>query len=159
MSLLGFVRAHLSQARGHAAKGQLLRGARAQDLEKAVADWSRSLVEPTAFYRDCFRYFYLQLPSELQAHRRYFQLVQRGFGDDAFHAMWFLIFRKYRPRNFLEIGVYRGQILSLAALLQHQLRIEGEVAGISPFESLGDSVSKYAADIDYLADTRANFAH
>jgi hypothetical protein len=159
MWLLGFVRARLSQARGHAATRQLLRGARRQDLEQAVVDWSRSLVDPTAFYRDCFRYFYLQLPPELQAHRRYFQAAQRGFGDDAFHVMWFLIFRKYRPRNLLEIGVYRGQVLSLATLLQRRLRIEGEVAGISPFEPLGDSVSKYAADIDYLADTRANFAH
>jgi len=159
MSLLGFVRAHLSQARGHAATRRLLRGARPQDLEKAVADWSRSLIDPTAFYRDCFRYFHLRLPRELRAHRRYFQLNHRGFGDDAFHVMWFLIFRKYRPRNLLEIGVYRGQVLSLAALLQRRLRIEGEVAGISPFEPLGNSVSKYAADIDYLADTRGNFAH
>jgi predicted O-methyltransferase YrrM len=159
MSFLGFVRAHLSRVRGHAAKRQLLRGTRRHDLEAAVADWPRSLIDPTGFYRDCFRYFHLQLPPELQAHRRYFQSAQRGFGDDAFHVMWFLIFRKYGPRTFLEIGVYRGQVLSLAAMLQRQLDLPGEVVGISPFEALGDSVSEYEPNIDYLADTRANFAH
>lgn len=159
MSLLGFARAHLSRLRGEAAKWQLLRGARPEDLEAAITDRSRSLADPTAFYRDCFRYFYLQLPSELQAHRRYFRSARRGFGDDAFHVMWFLIFRKYRPRSFLEIGVYRGQVLSLAALLHRELGFEGEVVGISPFEPLGDSVSKYEPEVDYLTDTRANFAY
>jgi predicted O-methyltransferase YrrM len=159
MSLLGFVRAHLSQLRGYAARRRILRGARRQNLEKALTNWSRSLADPTGFYRDCFRYFHLQSPAELQAHRHYFQSSQLGFGDDAFHVMWFLLFRKYKPRIFLEIGVYRGQVLSLAALLQRQLGFQGEVVGISPFEALGDSVSKYDTEIDYLADTRANFAH
>jgi hypothetical protein len=59
----------------------------------------------------------------------------------------------------LEIGVYRGQTLSLAALLQKEFRCSGIVAGISPFLPAGDSVSTYRGDIDYEADTRNSFAH
>jgi hypothetical protein len=73
--------------------------------------------------------------------------------------MWFLLFREFRPQNFLEIGVYRGQTLSLAALLQRHLGCAGNATGISPFTSAGDSVSKYRGDVDYQQDTLANFAH
>jgi hypothetical protein len=34
-----------------------------------------------------------------------------------------------------------------------------EVQGISPFSSLGDSVSRYERRVDYWADTLANFDH
>jgi hypothetical protein len=73
--------------------------------------------------------------------------------------MWFLLFTEFRFASFLEIGVYRGQILSLASLLQRLADAPGDVTGISPFESIGDSVSKYQKHLDYLTDTRANFAH
>jgi hypothetical protein len=69
-----------------------------------------------------------------------------------------LLFREFRPRDFLEIGVYRGQTLSLAGLLQRRFGCVGTVAGISPFTSAGDSVSKYVADVDYLKDTLENVA-
>jgi hypothetical protein len=44
----------------------------------------------------------------LREPRHYFNQCRRGFGEDAFHAMWFLLFRQFRPVSFLEIGVYRG---------------------------------------------------
>src|SRR5687767_10257130 len=64
-------------------------------------DWARSLTDPTSFYLDCFRYFHRALPADLKAHRRYFTRAKRGFGEDAFHTMWFLLFREFRPRSFL----------------------------------------------------------
>ncbi|MEO7933694.1 MAG: class I SAM-dependent methyltransferase [Chthoniobacterales bacterium] len=104
-------------------------------------------------------FFYKHLPDDIRAHRRYFNAEQRGFGEEAFHVMWWMLFREFRPRHFLEIGVYRGQTLSLAALLQRKLGIEGSVTGISPFTSSGDAVSQYRKDLDYRADTLANFVH
>jgi hypothetical protein len=71
--------------------------------------------------------------------------------------MWFLLYREFQPKSFLEIGVYRGQMLSLLALLQKQWTGVVDVTGISPFTPLGDSVSRYPEDIDYLADTLQNF--
>ena len=61
--------------------------------------------------------FYLGVPDNLQRHRYYYSQNQRGFGEDAFHAAWFRLFEGNKPINCLEIGVYRGQTISLWALL------------------------------------------
>jgi predicted O-methyltransferase YrrM len=128
--------------------------------ENALEDWARSLYAPDGYYLECVRVFHsARFPSRLKAHRDFFQIAGRGFGEDAFHVMWWLLFRRLRPERFLEIGVYRGQSLSLAALLQRELGIDGTVTGISPFLPSGDAVSSYREDVDYLADTKANFAH
>jgi Methyltransferase domain len=126
----------------------------------ALSSWQRSLTEPTEYYLDCVRFFHgKDFPSPLKQHRSYFTASHRGFGEDAFHVMWWMLFHELRPAGFLEIGVYRGQTLSLAALLQREIGIAGSVTGISPFRPSGDSVSRYREQVDYLADTKANFAH
>src|SRR5689334_17046449 len=74
------------------------------NLERS--NWSRSLEDPTAFYLECTRYFQQSLPAELKAHRAYFHNVpgnRRGYGEDAFHVMWHLLFQEFRPATFLEI--------------------------------------------------------
>ncbi len=123
------------------------------------ADWARSLQEPTEFYLDCFRFFHQRLPVELREHRAYFSRAGRGFGEDAMHVLWFLLFQELKPARFLEIGVYRGQVLSLAAMLARLNGTACQVQGVSPFSPAGDGVSKYRADVDYLEDTLANFGH
>jgi hypothetical protein len=102
-------------------------------------------------------YFWHKCPSWVQEHRNYFSKENRGFGEDAFHALWFLLLRDTRPKFLFEIGVYRGQIISLWALISKQPNIPVEIHGISPFSPVGDSVSKYINDVDYYADTLANF--
>jgi hypothetical protein len=121
--------------------------------------WQQSLNDPTAFYFECLRYFYQELPAEIRAHRSFFCTEQRGFGENPFHVMWWLLFGEFKPSNFLEIGVFRGQTVSLAALCARLLNIRCEVFGISPFSPAGDSVSRYRKDVDYLEDTIANFDH
>lgn len=139
---------------------QKVLSAPAPDLHDFLrADWSRSLREPTTFYIEALRYFHQELPTEMKDHRAYFTANRRGFGEDAFHTLWWMLFEKFRPTNFLEIGVYRGQTLSLAALLQRHFGIKGKVVGISPFLPAGDLVSTYRRDVNYLDDTLANFAH
>jgi len=120
-------------------------------------DLASSLKDPDSYYLQAFQDFHRAVPEQLRKHREYFQQERRGFGEDAFHTMWWRLFRKFQPANFLEIGVYRGQVLSLISLLA---KIEGRdcrVTGISPFSSAGDSVSNYRKDLDYLQDTLANF--
>jgi hypothetical protein len=126
------------------------------------ANWDQSLRDPTGFYFECLRYFYHQLPLEVTKHRAYFHNVpgkRRGFGEDAFHVMWHLLFQEFKPANFLEIGVFRGQTLSLAAVCARMSGHLCDVHGISPFTAAGDAVSKYRQDIDYYQDTLANFDH
>jgi hypothetical protein len=158
MSAVRFIKGRIHQRRGQAElKDVLAEGASASDITRQ--DWRKSLQDPSAFYIDCVRYFHTRLPGELREHRSYFTKESRGFGEDAFHVMWYLLFREFKPRAFLEIGVYRGQTLSLAALLQRHFSYAGEIVGISPFSPAGDSVSKYLKSVDYYSDTLANFAH
>jgi predicted O-methyltransferase YrrM len=70
-----------------------------------------------------------------------------------------MLLQELRPKTFLEIGVYRGQVLSLVSLLQGILQINGTVTGISPFLPAGDSVSRYRSDVDYREDTIKNFQY
>jgi hypothetical protein len=59
-----------------------------------------------------FSHYYRHvLPEALREHRRYFEVGQRGFGEDSLHAMWFVLLREFKPVHCLEIGVYRGQVL------------------------------------------------
>jgi hypothetical protein len=127
------------------------------------ANWAESLRNPSQFYLECVRFFQQKLPGELKDHRAWFHNVpedRRGYGEDAFHVMWFLLFQEFRPADFMEIGVFRGQTLSLAALLPRvQTAPSCQVYGISPFTPAGDSVSTYRSDIDYYEDTLRNFEH
>jgi hypothetical protein len=122
-------------------------------------DWPQSIIDPTGFYLRCFYYYHRKLPAELREHRNYFIQEGRGFGEDAFHTMWYLLFTEFRPARFLEIGVFRGQTISLASLIARHLHIETTISGISPFSSAGDSVSMYDGGVDYRQDTLTNFAH
>lgn len=124
-----------------------------------VDDFPSSLGDPTRFYTRALLEFHHHLPSQLREHRDYFRQHRRGFGEDAFHSMWYWLFRSYRPSSFLEIGVYRGQVISLISLLA---RLEDrccQVTGISPFSPAGDSVSDYLADLEFRQDTLGHFAH
>jgi len=101
-------------------------------------------------------YFSQLCPQAVKDHRNYFKQESRGFGEDAFHAMWYLLLREFQPTNCLEIGIYRGQVVSLWALLSHLFDFPCRIHGISPFTPAGDQVSTYLANIDYMADTIKN---
>jgi SAM-dependent methyltransferase len=111
---------------------------------------------PRAVYVAFLAHFKFWLDPNLKAHRRYFVREKRGFGEDPFHSMWLSLFEEFRFSNCLEIGVYRGQTLSLWRLLQEKLGIDGTVTGCTPLTELGDLYSKYST-IDYRADIHANF--
>lgn len=108
-------------------------------------------------YSYMHHYFHQRAPKLLGEHRKYFRNENRGFGEDAFHAMWWLLLLYLKPKKMLEIGIYRGQVISLWALISRYLNYATEIHGISPFSSLGDSVSRYLKDFDYLKDIRGSF--
>lgn len=123
------------------------------------SQFQSSLHNPSDYYRRAFQDFHRTLPPEVRAHRAYFGLDRRGFGEDAFHTMWWQLIRKFKPESFLEIGVYRGQVISLVALLAKLENLKCEITGISPFSFVGDSVSTYRKDLDYRLDTLSHFSH
>ncbi len=109
-------------------------------------------------YAYMHHYFSRHLPPALRAHRKYFSTRGRGFGEEAFHSMWYLLLKEFRPKKYLEIGVFRGQVISLWALIGKIESIETDIRCISPFAAVGDRVSNYVS-IDFLDDVTQNFRH
>lgn len=74
----------------------------------------------------------------LSAHRRYIEENRLGFGDPAFHSMWRLLLAAAHERfgnvAALEIGVFKGQVVSLWALLAKTQGWPLAVQAITPFE-------------------------
>jgi len=81
----------------------------------------------------------------LKAHRDHVEINKLGFGDRAFHSMWYLllsqIFKEKNRPNFLEIGVYKGQVISLWSLIAKELNMDIDVFAISPLSG-NQSVSR-----------------
>jgi cephalosporin hydroxylase len=121
----------------------------------AVADFPHR----NDLYAYMHHHFHHLCPGELREHRTYFRQEMRGFGEDAFHAMWFTLLREFKPEECLEIGVYRGQVISLWALISRNFGFFCDVHAISPFASTGDRVSVYLRNVDYLEDTLAHHRH
>jgi hypothetical protein len=159
MKLIRAIKGRYRGWQQRAAQRRLLRGYSAPADEITRSQWDDSLKDPTAFYLRCFHYFHTRLPEPLRTHRAYFETDGRGFGEKSFHVMWFLLFREFSPQSFLEIGVFRGQTVSLAGLLARQFQLDCFIQGISPFSPAGDAVSKYRRDVDYYDDTLKNCAH
>jgi hypothetical protein len=82
--------------------------------------------------------------------------MSRGFGLPAFHAAWLYILKTYKPKYLLEIGVYRGQTISLWQLIADKCDLDVEINGITPLINEGDEVSNYL-DIDYANDILIHF--
>ncbi|MFM7181445.1 MAG: hypothetical protein ACKO2G_08280, partial [Verrucomicrobiales bacterium] len=62
-----------------------------------LGEFRASLVQPDSYYAAAHRFFHGQLCPELRAHRAYFRQENRGFGEDAFHTMWWLLLQRLRP--------------------------------------------------------------
>ena len=107
-------------------------------------------------YKIMDRYFYYHLPFSLIKHRSFFSKESRGFGENAFHSMWYLLLSEFKPKNCLEIGVYRGQMITLWALISKILNFQTNISALAPFEPASDSNSIYLKNIDYLDDTKKN---
>ena len=73
--------------------------------------------------------------------------------------MWFLLFEELRPMRALEIGVYRGQTITLWKLLSRHFGFDCQISCISPFASAGDAVSRYEEEVDYFSDVQKNHHH
>ena len=130
------------------------------DCDLSFSEATASFSDPNVLYAYMHHYLRYRCPELVRAHRRYFIQEDRGFGEDAFHAMWWLLLCEFKPTRMLEIGVYRGQVISLWALIcERLLKQSYEVHGISPFSPLSDSVSTYLRDRDYMAEVMGTFRY
>lgn len=107
-------------------------------------------------YKYYHNYFYFKSSKIVREHREYFKLSNRGFGEDAFHALWENLFKKFKPSNVLEIGVYRGQTISLFTILAQENKFDSNIWGLTPLNSSSDEVSNYK-NLNYEDDIKENF--
>jgi hypothetical protein len=88
----------------------------------------------------------------LKELREFVKSKSYGFGDDAHYIMWREIVNVL-PKNFsfLEIGVYKGQVLALITLLTKIFNKKSLIYGVTPLSNLGDKYSVYD-DSNYSED-------
>lgn len=72
----------------------------------------------------------------LKEHRDWVEKFKWGYGDRAFHYMWYLmltqdILKRNNPL-MLEIGVYKGQVISLWSLISAKEKIIPNIYAITP---------------------------
>jgi hypothetical protein len=76
-------------------------------------------------------------PAWLASHRTWVEDNAWGFGDRALHHMWLLLVEHLAARRrrvrCLEIGVYKGQVISLWALIAARRGLHVDIAAVSPF--------------------------
>lgn len=95
----------------------------------------------------------------LKSHRFYVETNSLGFGERPFHAMWREIINLMPPSfKFIEIGVYKGQVLSLVKLLSDNCNKNVEYYGVTPLIGLGDKFSNYE-QTDYKQIISGIFDH
>ena len=123
------------------------------DLDLSFTETVSRFPDRNVLYAYMHHYYHHRFPEAARQHRAFFKQEQRGFGEDALHAMWWLLLREFKPVTCLEIGVYRGQVISLWGLVARHIGYPCQVHGISPFTPAGDDVSDYRLDVDYLKDT------
>lgn len=80
----------------------------------------------------------------LKTHRFYIEKNNLGYGERPFHVLWKeLVKLQEKEFKFLEIGVYKGQVLSLVKLLSDFYDKKIEFYGVAPFDESGDGFSVY----------------
>jgi cephalosporin hydroxylase len=92
--------------------------------------------------------------NELKAYRDWIEANAFGFGERCFLWMWNEIVKKMPDEfTFMEIGVFRGQILAIVSLLAERHGKKVRRIGITPLDtSDGHWESDYEADIIRLHD-------
>jgi len=86
----------------------------------------------------------------LKAHRDWTEANQYGFGDRAFGWVWkMLVDQMPSEFSFLEVGVFKGQILSLVALIAQSSGKIANITGVTTLTNTPDVRCKYPPG-DYL---------
>jgi hypothetical protein len=118
-------------------------GRDAEDLASAglreFDDWCAAYENTAAVNEHVFATFSRLTDSIpwLKAHRDWVETHRFGYGQRAFHYLWYLLLSALAPRfrsvDMLEIGVYKGQTISLAALVARERGFEADITALSPF--------------------------
>lgn len=106
------------------------------NLNKLIKDYKNSEKHNDFLYDQLSQF--VNNNSFLKIHRDYIESRKLGFGDRAFHGMWYLILKDLletqKKPKVLEIGVYKGQVISLWAYIANKFNYDIDIYAISPFK-------------------------
>lgn len=78
-------------------------------------------------------------------HRDFIEAHAYGFGERCFHWLWRLLVGEMPLSfRFLEIGVYKGQVLSLVRLIANHTGRNAEIIGVTPLSSFSGDTGKFS---------------
>jgi len=84
--------------------------------------------------------------------------VTEGFGELAFSWSWYLLVKAMPTQfKFLEVGVYKGRVLSLVKLVSNMLNKQATIFGVTPLNTSGDKYSKYDT-VDFLSEIKLSYS-
>lgn len=88
----------------------------------------------------------------LNQHRTWVEQNVFGFGERSFHWFWKLLIDEMPKQfSFMEVGIFRGQILSLINVLSKSIGKKATVYGVSPLDnSDGHWDSDYETDVSTI---------
>ena len=87
--------------------------------------------------------------SYLREHRDYVEKNSFGYGDRSFHYLWKLLIEQMGNNfSFLEIGVFKGQVISLVNLICSKIDKSFRICGVTPLSGSGDKYRTHPA-VDY----------
>jgi hypothetical protein len=93
-------------------------------------------------------------------HRSHIENNNLGYGERPFHVVWRELVKSQKSNfKFLEIGVYKGQVISLIKHLSKLSNKNCEVYGVTPLSNVGDKYSKKYDDVDYSKTIQSLFNH
>jgi len=110
-----------------------------------LAQEKKNWVDSEAYANDIVNRFtdYVNDDLTLRIHRDFTEQGY-GMGIRAFHWLWKLLVDEMPDGfRFLEVGVYKGQILSLVRLLADRLRKEAEIFGVTLLSSFSGNTGKF----------------
>jgi predicted O-methyltransferase YrrM len=103
-------------------------------FEQLTAAYQNTAEHNDALHRELTQY--TRQDPLLSEHRQHIEQNKLGFGDAAFHSMWRCLLTAAASRfgavRALEIGVFKGQVVSLWSLLARELKLDVQVSAISP---------------------------
>ncbi len=91
---------------------------------------------------------------ELKSHRDFVETNIFGFGERSFQWLWWLLIKEMPASfTFMEIGVFKGQILSIVRMIADMQEKKVVRYGVTPLSNIGGVwESDYEADIKFIHD-------
>lgn len=102
---------------------------------------------------------YIDLIEPLKKHEQNIHANNLGYGEKSFWFLWHLLVNEMPTEfKFLEIGVYKGSILSLVQLSSDLLNKSPKIFGLTPLSTTGDKYLQSYDNVNYLECIGQSFA-